>query len=65
MKIADLLQEKGVTVQDLHRLADKKGIPWDNNKAFMRLTKRVTGKEHLDDLTAAERKAMAVKLGEV
>lgn len=64
MKISELLKllEKDVSVKDLHRLADKKGILWDNDKAFMRLTKQVTGKEHLDDLNAAERRAMAAKL---
>jgi hypothetical protein len=36
--------------QRIHDLADKLGIAWDNDPEFMALTKRVTGKSHLDDL---------------
>lgn len=44
------------SVEDIHRLAEQKGVAWDNAPGFMALTKAVTGKEHLDDLTAPERK---------
>ena len=47
-----------VSVADIHALADSKGIRWDNDPAFMKLTKQVTGKEHLDDLTAEERRTL-------
>ena len=43
-----------ITVADVHAIADKKGIKWDNDPEFMALTKRLTGKEHLDDLTPDE-----------
>jgi hypothetical protein len=36
----------------IHDLADRKGIPWDNEPSFLKLTKQLTGKEHLDDLNA-------------
>ena len=36
--------------QTIHKLADRKGVKWDNEPSFLQLTKRLTGKEHLDDL---------------
>jgi len=44
---------ENITVKTIHRLADRKGIPWDNEPSFLKLTKRLTGKEHLDDLDQA------------
>ena len=41
---------EAVTARDIHQLADRKGIKWDDEPSFMRLTKRLTGREHLDDL---------------
>jgi hypothetical protein len=46
---AALLAES-ITKNMIHDLADSKGIPWDNEPSFLKLTKRLTGKEHLDDL---------------
>ena len=43
-----------VSPNTIHKLADKKGIKWDNEPSFLRLTKQLTGKEHLDDLTHEE-----------
>jgi len=34
----------------IHKLADKKGIKWDDEPAFLKLTKQVTGHRYLDDL---------------
>jgi ketosteroid isomerase-like protein len=39
------------TVEDIHKLAEEKGIPWDKDPAFMDLTERTTGKRHLDELS--------------
>ena len=36
--------------QTIHKLADHKGVKWDDEPSFLQLTKRLTGKEHLDDL---------------
>jgi hypothetical protein len=48
-------RQKGfITVDGIHQLADKLGINWDNNPNFMKMTKLVTGKEHLDDLSVKE-----------
>jgi len=44
---------ENITVKTIHKLADRKGIPWDNEPSFLKLTKRLTGKEHLDDLDQA------------
>ncbi|NCZ83780.1 MAG: hypothetical protein EBX64_11705 [Betaproteobacteria bacterium] len=46
---AALLAES-TTKNMIHDLADRKGIPWDDEPSFLRMTKRLTGKEHLDDL---------------
>lgn len=43
-----------VTPTDIHKLADAKGVPWDNDPDFLAFTKRITGKEHLDDLAPEE-----------
>jgi hypothetical protein len=43
-----------ISTSDIHKLADKKGIKWDNEPSFLKLTKRLTGKEHLDDLNQSE-----------
>lgn len=43
-----------ISVDTIHKLADEKGIKWDNEPSFLKLTKQLTGKEHLDDLTPRE-----------
>jgi hypothetical protein len=48
-----------ISAKDIHDLADRKGIPWDNNAEFMRMTERLTGKQHLDDLNPQQ--LLAVK----
>jgi len=45
---------EGLTPSIIHKLADRKGIKWDNEPSFLKLTKRLTGKEHLDDLDQTE-----------
>ena len=42
--------KESISPKDIHKLADAKGIKWDNEPSFLALTKRLTGKEHLDDL---------------
>jgi hypothetical protein len=49
-------------VEDVHAAADKAGVKWDNNKAFMDLSERVTGKRHLDDMTERELRRVASSL---
>lgn len=48
-----------VTVNDIHKLAESKGIKWDNDPDFLKYTKALTGKEHLDDLNFNELRVMA------
>ena len=51
MRISQLLEARAkITPNTIHRLADRKGVKWDNDPAFLRLTRRLTGKSHLDDL---------------
>jgi len=45
---------ENITPNDIHTLADQKNIKWDNEPSFLELTKRLTGKEHLDELDQAE-----------
>ena len=45
---------ENITPNDIHTLADQKNIKWDNEPSFLELTKRLTGKEHLDDLDQDE-----------
>ena len=39
-----------ITVKDIHRMADHKHIAWDNDPEFLKLSKKLTGIEHLDDM---------------
>ena len=45
---------ENLTPNTIHKLADRKGVKWDNEPSFLRLTKQLTGKEHLDDLDQAD-----------
>lgn len=49
-------EPKALTTDDIHALADSKGIKWDNDPDFLASTKKLTGKEHLDDLDQSELK---------
>ena len=49
-----LKEDKSISKKDIHQLADKLKIPWDNNAEFMRWTKEVVEKSHLDDMTSEE-----------
>jgi hypothetical protein len=59
MKLSDIIITnlfETLTVKDIHNLADFKCVKWDNDPKFMEKTKKLTGKDHLDDLTQAELK---------
>jgi murein DD-endopeptidase MepM/ murein hydrolase activator NlpD len=43
-------QKKRLTPKNIHKIADKKGIKWDDEPAFLKLTRRVAGHRYLDDL---------------
>lgn len=45
-----------LTREDIHKLADSKGLKWDNEPSFLKKTKQLTGKEHLDELNQNELK---------
>jgi hypothetical protein len=47
------MRAKEFTPKDIHKLADSKGVKWDDEPSFLKLTKRLTGQEHLDDLDQA------------
>jgi shikimate kinase len=40
--------------EEIHRLANKKGIPWDDDPKFKRWSKKVTGKSCLDAMSPAQ-----------
>ena len=50
----EFLKEEKISVEDIHKRADKLGIPWDDDAAFMSWTKKLTGKSHLDDMSNEE-----------
>ena len=43
-----------ISKEDVHDLADKLSIPWDDDADFMDWTAEVVGKSHLDDMTSEE-----------
>jgi hypothetical protein len=43
---------------DIHKVADEKGIPWNNSRKFLNLSKKLTGKGHLDNMTPEELRVM-------
>ena len=49
MRAGEFIKET-ITVDSIHSLADRKGVKWDNEPSFLRLTKHLTGHKHLDDL---------------
>jgi len=51
----EVLHEE-LTPNHIHKLADRKGVKWDNEPSFLKLTKRLTGTEHLDDLDQSQLK---------
>jgi len=54
--LKESLEDKPASIEDIHQLADKLNIPWDDDAEFMRWTKEVTkGKSHLDKMTPEER----------
>jgi hypothetical protein len=43
---------------DIQRVADEKGIPWNNSRKFINLSKKLTGKDQLDTMTPEELRIM-------
>ena len=43
-----------ISKEEIHRLADKKGIPWDDDPKFKKWSKKVTGKACLDDMSPSQ-----------
>jgi hypothetical protein len=43
-----------MTVENLHKIADRLGVKWDGDKEFMNWTQTLTGKRHLDDMSEQE-----------
>lgn len=56
--LAESLLRENLTPKHIHDIADRLGIPWDNDAEFLRMTKEVTGKAHLDDLDQGELRKM-------
>ena len=50
----EYLKEEKISVKDIHKLANKLEIPWNNDDKFMRWTEKITDKSHVDDLTDEE-----------
>ena len=41
-------------VEDIHNIADEKGILWDNDPVFKMICKQLTKKDHLDNMSSSE-----------
>jgi len=52
------MSKAATTPKDVHNLADKLNVSWDNDPGFMAWTKQVVGKEHLDDMSEKELRAV-------
>lgn len=51
VKVAeDDVAEGHITPDTIHDLADRVGVAWDDDPSFMRMTQRLTGERHLDDM---------------
>jgi len=46
--------EGKITKKMIHDLANRRGIAWDNEPSFLRMTEKLTGHKHLDDLDAEQ-----------
>ena len=46
------------TSKDVHDAADRAGIPWDNDPGFMKRSKEVVNKEHIDKMTPLEKRKL-------
>jgi len=49
---------ENISVSDIHDLADRKGVKWNNDPNFLAQTKKLTGKAHLDDLNPSQLKTV-------
>jgi hypothetical protein len=49
MRAREFITER-LTPRHIHDLADRLGIAWDDDPQFLRMTKTITGRAHLDDL---------------
>jgi hypothetical protein len=59
------MRAREFTPNDIHKLADSKGVKWDNEPSFLKLTKQLTGKEHLDDLDQTDLKKVKQHLEKI
>ena len=51
-----------VTPEDVHKAAEAVGMAWDDDADFMALSKRVTGKDRIDDMTSDERSSLIAEI---
>ena len=52
------LEKLSASEKEIHDLADRKGIKWDNDPKFMRFSKSLTGKTCLSKMTPKQRDKM-------
>ena len=52
-----------IAPKDIHEKADSVGVTWDNDPGFMAWTKKLTGKEHLDDMNQQQLSTVMRALG--
>lgn len=51
-------KNESVEPNDVHKLANKKKVSWDNDPNFLALSKKITGVSHLDQMNQSQLKKM-------
>jgi len=62
VKDADVKLVEVVKPKDVHKAAEEVGMEWDDDAAFMALSKRITGKERIDDMTSDQRAELIAEI---
>lgn len=51
-----------MTVKNVHSIAKRMGVDWDENREFMEWCRKLTGKGHLDDMSEEQLSKIAAAL---
>ena len=51
---AEVREKRMASKSEIHRLATRAGIPWDDDPKFKRWSKQLTGKSHLDEMSSSQ-----------
>ena len=60
--VEDAIQVQKASVEVAFKAAEAAGMAWDDDADFMALSKQVTGKERIDDMTSEERASLITEI---